>query len=147
MPLIWGKIEPRLLLPSFVDDLHEIFDDDPDTWYVMEGFRSKERSDELYAEYMECKKRNAPGEKCVKAAPGGKSPHNFGLAIDFVVDGMPDKPGLQPDWIERHPSWIRIRAKVDAHPRLHGGWWFGDGDHIEKTKWQEYKDWHLQPLV
>jgi D-alanyl-D-alanine carboxypeptidase. len=133
MPLIWGHIESRLLLPAFVEDLKEVFDQIDSTWYVLEGFRSIERSNELYDQYVN---HNGP-----KAAPGGKSAHNFGLAVDLVLDGDPDKEGLQPDWIERHPEWIRMRAAIDAHPRLHGGWWFGDGDHIERTKWQDYKQW------
>ncbi len=138
--LIWRTIEPRLLLPSFVEDLNEAFDGLSSTWYVLEGFRSIERSNKLYEEYIACKERG--GEKCIKAAPGGKSAHNFGLAIDLVLDGDPEKDGLQPDWIERHPEWIRMRAVIDAHPRLHGGWWFGDGDHIERTEWQNFKSWH-----
>lgn len=133
--LYWRTIETRLLLPSFVEDLNELFSSDPADWYVICGFRSIAESDRLYKIYQD----GGP-----KAAPGGKSPHNFGLAIDFVLDGDIENPRLQPEWNERHPDWIRIRGAVDAHPRLHGGWWFGDGDHIERTKWHDFKEWSLR---
>ena len=138
MGLIWRNIQPRLLEPQFVQDLTDVLGSDPSDWYVTYGHRTLEEQASLWAKYQD----GGP-----KAAPPGKSAHNFGLAVDIVLDGDPHQPRLQMDWNERHPDWIRMRAKIDAHPRLHGGWWFGDGDHIEKTKWKDHKDWHMGPLA
>lgn len=139
VPIFWRKIEPRLLMPAFVDDIMEVFGNDPADWYVTTGFRSVADSNQLYEMYKAGLEGRGP--KAPKAAPGGKSPHNFGLAIDFVRDGDPETPRLQPSWDDKHPDWVRIRAKVDAHPRLHGGWHFDDGDHLEKVDWQSFKGW------
>lgn len=133
MPLYWRKIESRLLMPEFVQDLSDVIGPDESDWYVTTGFRSIEESDRLFDLY---KNHNGP-----KAAPGGQSAHNFGLAVDFALDGDTATPRLQPEWNERHPAWIRLRGLIDASPRLHGGWWFGDGDHIEKTQWKSFKGW------
>lgn len=128
--LYWRKIDGGLLVPEFRADVEDVFGNDPDDWYVTWGYRSKAEQQALYDIFL------AGGPK---AAPPGLSPHEFRLAIDFVRDGDNITPRLQPDYVETHPSWIRMRAAVDAHPRLHGGWWFGDGDHVERTKWKEHK--------
>jgi peptidoglycan LD-endopeptidase CwlK len=72
---------------------------------ITEAFRSKEEQDELYA-----KGRTTAGPK-VTNAPGGKSMHNYGLAVDFALftrDGKKavwdtksdfDKDG-KADWME-----------------------------------------------
>lgn len=135
--LYWRKVDQTLLLPEFVVDLRNLLEPDPGEWYVTWGFRSIEESNVLYAAYQA---GTGP-----KAAPGGASPHNYGLAVDLALDGDPHTPRVQPEWNEQHPDWIRLRSKVDAHPRLHGGWWFGDGDHIERTGWKNYKGWNQGP--
>lgn len=139
MPLFWRKIESRLVMPALIDDLVEVIGADEADWYVTCGFRSIADSDAGYTKYKAY--LEGLGPPAPKFAPGGKSAHNFGLAVDIALDGDATQPRLQPQWNEQHPAWIRLRGKVDAHPRLHGGWWFGDGDHIEKTHWESFKGW------
>lgn len=62
------------------------------SFYLFNGIRTVEEQDELYA-----KGRTKPGER-VTNARGGYSWHNFGLAADMVLDGNPDKPGIQWSW-------------------------------------------------
>lgn len=136
--IYWGRIEPRLLLPSFVEDINELLEPSEFAWYVTEGFRSIERSNVLYAAY---KAGTGP-----RAAPGGSSAHNYGLAIDVALDADLYKPGLQPDWNPgfdngKADGWLWLRGAVNAHPRLRGGWWYNDWPHIERYKWQQMKEW------
>lgn len=134
--IYWRTVDRALLEPGFVADLESVLAFDPATWYVTWGFRDPVEQDRLWRAYQ------AGGPK---AASPGKSPHEFGLAVDLALDGDPHTPRLQPEWNETHPDWIRLRALIDAHPRLHGGWWFADGDHIERTKWKQYAGWRAAP--
>ncbi len=130
--IYWRAIDKTLLEPEFVNDLEALLMPDPASWYVTWGKRSSETQADLYKAYV------AGGPR---AAPPGFSPHEFGLAVDLALDGDPATPRLQPDYVTSHSDWLRLRALVDAHPRLHGGWHFGDNDHVEKTKWNDYKGW------
>jgi hypothetical protein len=129
MPLIW-MVSPVGLEEEFFNDITSMFLTAPDDWWVTEGFRSKERSDKLYAAYL----KGGP-----RAAPGGKSPHNIGEAIDVVPDLDKHKAGLQMDWTTSHPSWHWLFDHVKAHPRLHSGVSFGDAPHIESVKFTRNK--------
>lgn len=64
------------------------------TPYIYEGFRSRERQDELYR-----LGRSMPG-RVVTNAKGGQSFHNFGLAIDWVpLVHAPKALGMyEADW-------------------------------------------------
>lgn len=124
MAVIW-RADKSLLKQPFGDDVDALLRDDPDTWVVTYGYRSLALQAELYAKYQ------AGGPR---AAPPGKSAHNYGLAVDIVLDGSP-APGIQPDWNTSNPAWVRLFAAVDAHPRLHSGRSFNDADHIEAVHW------------
>jgi hypothetical protein len=128
--IIWGRVDPVLLQPHFRADVEAFLAESPHTWYVTEGFRSIERSDQLYALYK--------AGKGPRAAPGGKSAHNFGLAIDVALDND-DRPGLQPTWDVRMAGWAWLKARSVPHPRLKNGWSFSDWPHIERYKWQRFK--------
>jgi hypothetical protein len=75
-----------------------------------------------------------------KAAPGGKSAHNFGLAIDVALDGAP-LPGLQMTWNTNSAGWRWLKANTVPHPRLKNGWSFGDWPHVERYRWARYTHW------
>ena len=127
--LKWGKIDKRLLDEKFVQDLEELFAKDPNDWLVTYGYRSLAEQAALHKKYL------AGGPK---AAPAGKSAHNFGLAIDLVLDGDTSKPGIQPSWDTRRKAWTELFMKLEKHPRLKSGVSFGDGGHIERYQWQRY---------
>ena len=105
MTIHWRNIDKTLLQPDFLKDVEKFLEDSPFAWYVTEGYRSIERSNKLYDEYKNgiivgyrTDGTAIRGKKGPKAAPGGKSAHNYGLAIDVALDGDSVKPGLQMDW-------------------------------------------------
>jgi len=68
---------------------------------VTQGLRSWSEQDALYAQG-----RTTPGAIVTNVA-GGRSWHNFGLAVDLAPDD-PTKPGFQIDWNAAHPQWKRL---------------------------------------
>jgi hypothetical protein len=128
----WRSVDPDLLEPQFRADIEALLGADPADWYVLYGFRTGMEQAELYAKYQ------AGGPK---AAPPGKSPHNWGLAVDVVPDKDPGTLGLQPEWDVNSLSWRRIFEAIHRHPRLHSGKSFQDADHIERYQWETHKSW------
>lgn len=162
MAIFWRTIDKSLLQPQFVADVEQVLGNSPFNWYVMEGYRSPERSAELFDEYKNglwlrgangkplrnaageiMRQRNSQGQliKGPRAAPAGVSAHNYGLAIDVVPDEHPEIAGLQPTWNLRFPAWAWLKANTIPHPRLKNGWSFGDWPHIERYNWKLYKNW------
>lgn len=129
MSVIW-QASPVGLEMQFFLDVDNLLAGSPYAWYVLCGYRSIAESNRLYEIYQ----NGGP-----RAAPGGKSPHNRGEAIDVVPDGDPNKAGLQMDWNEAHPAWQWLFEEVQKHPRLHSGRSFQDSDHIESVKFAQLK--------
>lgn len=74
---------------------------------VVQGLRTKEEQDALYAQG-----RNGDTRKKVTNAKGGSSHHNFGLAVD-CVPGIRGGSTWHPNWDAWYPNW-------DAkHPDYH----------------------------
>ncbi len=73
-------------------------------FYLFEGLRSWERQEELYAQG-----RTKPGKIVTNAKPG-LSYHFYGLAADYVMDGMIEKPGIQWSWETRghNSDWLNM---------------------------------------
>jgi hypothetical protein len=138
MALNWNNQfdDPRLNV-VFKNDLQSVLGPDEDNWGVDDPcVRTPAEQDAEYA-----KGRTAPGG-IVTQAKGNESPHVWGLAADiYRIVGV----GIVAvrKWDYDQPAWARIRALIDAHPRLHGGWHFpapGDPDHIEaQPAWNEQK--------
>jgi peptidoglycan L-alanyl-D-glutamate endopeptidase CwlK len=133
MSVDFKRIEIGQLDLEFYSDTFNLLNDLPDTWIVTEGRRSMQRSNDLYVLY---KLSTGP-----RAAPGGLSPHNYGLAIDVALDGEPEKKGLQLVWNIKHPAWQRLVSAIWKHPRLRSGKWYSDWPHIEKLNWKDYVAW------
>lgn len=129
--IIW-RAKSDFLNPGFLTDVTAFLESSPYTWYVLEAFRTFERSDQLYADY---KAGLGP-----KAAPAGKSAHNYGLAIDVVPD-IHGRTGLQPSWDIRRKEWQWLKLHSIPHPRLTVGWRFGDWPHIRRYRWKRHKYW------
>jgi hypothetical protein len=129
----WRKVDPEQLEPQFRRDVEGLLTASPFTWYVTSGHRSLAEQKKLYEIYR------AGGPL---AAFPGRSAHNFGLAIDVVLDGNDDKPGLQPDW---NPSeadgWMWLQRECARHPRLEHGSKFGDWPHVQRFRWAKHKAW------
>lgn len=122
----WRSVDPNLLKQPFRDDVDRLLKFSSYAWTVTYGFRSLEEQAVLWAKYQ------AGGPK---AAPPGKSAHNFGLAIDLALDGSQDF-GLQPQWDTSAPGWQWLFEAVFQHPRLHSGRDFQDSDHVEALGWK-----------
>jgi len=136
--IVWGKVDPTLLEPVFRRDVEALLLGSPYTWLVTSGYRGLAEQAELWRIYR------AGGPK---AAPAGKSAHNYGLAIDVVPDGDTGRPGIQPDWSGSSHAWKWLGDAVDAHPRLRHGRHFGDSPHIERLGWTQYKGWTPTPIT
>jgi hypothetical protein len=128
----WRKIDPMQLEPVFRQDIIALLTPSQWTWYILHGYRSLEEQGKLWAIYQ----NGGP-----KAAPAGKSPHNYGLAIDLVPDADPIAGGLQPQWNTTAEAWSWLFAALKAHPRLHSGLSFQDADHVERLGWQRFIHW------
>jgi len=72
-------------------------------FYLFMGLRTFAEQDELYAQG-----RTSIG-RVVTNARGGQSWHNYGLAADYVLDGMTEKPGIQWSWD------IKMDANADGY--------------------------------
>ena len=137
--IVWRKgVDKTLLQPQFLADVEALLGGSPHTWLVTSGHRGIAEQAELYRIY----KAGGP-----KAAPAGKSAHNYGLAIDVVPDGDTGRPGIQPDWSGASHAWKWLGDAVDAHPRLRHGRHFGDSPHIERLNWQNHKGWEPTPIT
>ena len=133
MSLTWREsVDPTLLSPEFVGDLVALLWGSKFSWYVTYGFRTYKEQAALYQKHL------AGGPK---AAPPGRSAHEFGLAVDIVLDADPETPGLQPSWNTKLAGWIWLFVAVKRHPRLQSGVLFGDGGHIQRYKWKQYTNW------
>ena len=87
--------DKNLLCPAFAERLTEferLLKIEHLPFFLFMGLRTFADQDELYAQG-----RTALGQ-IVTNARGGLSWHNYGLAADYVLDGMPDKPGNQWSW-------------------------------------------------
>ena len=127
--IIW-QVDSHLLQKDFALDVEKLLVDSPYTWYVTSGWRSTKVQTKLYELYK--------AGKGGKAAPAGKSAHEWGLAIDVVLDGSL-KPGLQMLWDTKHEGWLWLAWAIRKHPRLHSGMWFSDWPHIERYQWEKHK--------
>ena len=122
----WRRVDPKLLQPSFRFDVEKLLRESPYSWTVTYGYRTIEEQESLWEKY----KAGGP-----RAAPPGKSAHNFGLAIDVALDGDDSLAGLQPDWNTSHAGWRWLFEAIAKHPRLHSGRSFNDACHIERLGW------------
>ena len=129
--------DKNLLYPPFAGQLRD-FESRLATaklpFYLYMGLRTFEDQDELYSQG-----RTKPGQ-IVTNACGGDSLHNYGLAADFVLDGQPDKPGIQWSWdtkadfnADGHSDWMQMGEIAGSCGLEWGGRWkrFPDLPHVQ----------------
>jgi peptidoglycan L-alanyl-D-glutamate endopeptidase CwlK len=125
--LLLSRVDTDLLYPPFLVKVQAVLDEllaAGVSYWVVEGFRTYDRSRELFAQG-----RTAPGPIVTRAGPG-MSAHNFGLAVDLVRDGYVDRAGLQPDY--RPSSYDALGPVVAKHGLVWGGTWqFKDLPHVQ----------------
>lgn len=121
--------EVHTLLASKVRLMADILEHEGLEIRVVQGLRTIEQQDELYA-----MGRTKPG-KIVTNCPGGKSYHNFGLAVDCIPSSHdPTKP-FAPDWNPQHPVWKRMIQVGESVDLDSGATWntFKDFPHFQFT--------------
>ncbi|HEY6026066.1 MAG TPA: M15 family metallopeptidase [Pseudolabrys sp.] len=114
-------------LASKVRTMHDILELEGIEIRVVQGLRSWNEQDNLYAQG-----RTAPG-KIVTNVKGGHSYHNFGLAVDCVPSThTPDQP-FDPDWNASHPAWKRMSDVGISLGLVSGATWrtFPDAPHFQ----------------
>jgi peptidoglycan LD-endopeptidase CwlK len=89
-------------------------------YFVTYGYRSWAESDKLHALWLE----GLGG----RAAPGGFSAHNYGLAWDLTRDADTKKKGLQPTWDSKAYDVLGEEAKRAG---LVWGASFNDKPHVQ----------------
>jgi peptidoglycan L-alanyl-D-glutamate endopeptidase CwlK len=96
---------------------------------VVQGLRTWAEQDALYAAG-----RTAPG-KIVTNCPGGRSYHNFGLAVDLVPSTRGPGEPFDPDWNAAHPAWKRMEEIGVSVGLVAGAQWrsFPDAPHFQLT--------------
>jgi hypothetical protein len=129
------------LEPRFAKDVTTLLEQSPYAWVVLSTYRSMAEQTRLWEAYRFGEVRDGVLVRGAKAAPPGRSAHNYGLAVDVVLDVDPATPGLQPSWDTKLAGWTWLKAACLAHPRLKSGWSFGDWPHIERYQWEQYKTW------
>lgn len=103
-------------------------------FYPFMGLRTWQEQDALYAQG-----RTAPG-KIVTNARGGDSWHCFGLAVDYVLDGDTEKPGVQWSWNVKvdlnhdgRTDWLDMAEIAEMCGLEAGAYWksFPDLPHVQ----------------
>lgn len=102
-----------------------------DDWRVTSAYRSLAEQMKLRLLYLQ--------GKGGKAAPAGKSAHNFGLAVDLTLY----KAG-KPTWEDA--DYDKMAAIADAFPGLRSGKGFGDRPHVEYRPGGPWDAAALSPL-
>lgn len=89
-------------------------------YFATYGLRTFKEQGELYTKF----KLGLGG----RAAPAGKSAHNYGLAFDFIRDADLSRKGLQPTWKDVQYAPLGYEAKALG---LVWGGSFGDAPHVQ----------------
>lgn len=114
---------------AFAADVEALLTASPWAWWVISGRRTLAEQTRLWQVYQ------AGGPR---AAPPGRSAHNYGLAVDLALDMDPLALGLQPSWkVAKSRGWLWLRDAAAAHPRLASGWRYGDWPHLERVRWTQ----------
>ena len=115
--------------------------------FITETMRSFQRSNDLYAQG-----RTAPG-KIVTNAPAGASYHNYGLAIDFVIQVINSEGDKAFRWVVDE-NWMKVVRCFKEQGFAWGGDFksIKDAPHFEMTfglSWrqllQKYKEKDFLP--
>jgi hypothetical protein len=146
--ILW-RADRTLVDPPLADDVDAFAASDAATWTVDRltgGFRSRARQLALYHQGRTDHEVAARTHLTIGVggvvtnAPPESAPHCYvdegGRPCAQAVDVVPlDDDRGRPIWDDDAAPYRRLRAYVDAHPRLHGGWSFGDGDHVQTVRW------------
>ena len=134
------RIDVTLVDANVLDDVENLLNALPDTWWITAGWRDGAVEAAGYAAYK------ADPDHAPEYTNPGNSAHvgaNFPDGCARAVDVTLVRDGADV-WDFTDPSWLAMRDAVRAHPRLHPGADFQppskpDWPHIEKLHWQQDK--------
>lgn len=124
-----GRVDVSKLYPLFLEEIVgtlALLSVRGIRYVATSGFRSTEEQDAIYAIG-----RTLPGKIKTKVR-GGRSYHNWGLALDFARDRLPATPSLEPSWAEA--DMTPLAAAAEGSGQLQAGLYFKDfvdGPHIQ----------------
>ena len=125
--MITWRADATLLDMTFYADVNALLGADAATWIVTSTWRDKATQAAGRAAFLADPKHNPryadpdTSAHCVTPARA--------VDVTLVVNG-------QDEWDYADDNWRRLYATILAHPRLHSGISFGDGDHIEQLHWK-----------
>jgi hypothetical protein len=134
MALLWRAADPALLNQTFRLAVEALLHQSPYLWVIDRGYASLDAQNVLYQRYVAF--REGRGPFAGKAAPPGRSAHNFGLAVDVILDTDVIRPGVQPSWNTDLPAWRWLRTACQTNRVVENGWWFGDWPHLQRRDWK-----------
>lgn len=127
----------KLLHPKVRDEVITTIGEIEATWEqsaairIVQGLRTIEQQNALYAQG-----RTMPGMK-VTNAKGGKSYHNYGIAIDFALIFDKDGNGSYEtlSWDVKNPKWMEVVKAFELKEWFWGGKFSSikDYPHLQKT--------------
>lgn len=122
-----GKVHP-LVIERTARLVELAYNDAGLSFAAFMGLRTFEEQDGLYAQG-----REFPG-RIVTNARGGDSLHNYGLAVDLVEDGDPNKAGIQWSWAN-NANYLKLGKYANQVGLEWGGFWksFKDYPHVQLT--------------
>ena len=129
MSITW-RADRALLDPTFGNDIDTVLTADPATWIVICTGRDAAVEAAGYAKWKadpHQPKYTSPANSAHCCVPARAAD------VALVVNG-------KTIWSYDDPNWIRLYAAILAHPRLHSGKSFGDGDHVEQLHWKALRD-------
>lgn len=124
---LFSRIDRDTLYPPFLERVLWVVErcrEEGAEYWAISGFRSHQEQAVLYFQG-----RTTPGPIVTNAKPGD-SLHNYGLAVDFCLDGYVHRRGLQPDW--RIASYdVLGRWATKAGLEWGGTWKNPDRPHVQ----------------
>lgn len=138
----------KLLHPKLRDEALKAYDEAVNITpngvhpFITETLRSFKRSTELFNQPWDNKDNDGDGridepDEHVTDAPGGSSYHNYGLALDFVI-----QLNGQQHWIV-DANWMKVVNCFKKYGWTWGGDWSGkfkDPPHLEKKFGYNWRD-------
>jgi len=126
-PLL-SRLAPHTLYPPFlarVELLSARCRERGRDYHAISGLRSMEDQAKLYAQG-----RTAPGKIVTNAKPG-YSAHQYGIAVDFCLDGDLTRAGLQPDWNIAGYDVLAAEARALGLDAAYYWQTFREGPHVQ----------------
>lgn len=102
---------------------------------VVQGLRTWAEQDALYLKGRDAQGKVVDPRAVVTNCPGGKSYHNFGLAVDCVPSTHGPGNPFDPDWNSKHEVWKRMISAGVGIGLSSGATWrtFHDFPHFQLT--------------